>query len=133
MQDALDKEIAQLGHQNVSLRKVAERHWQRSYMVVMAMTDCHCVNLLLLNELERWQRLPTLSLRMDTSVHQQPMPFHLEEPRGCANVAIGIQVRYPHVRWGISIPSGGRGEQPFFYNIKTELGNLLLRVPEPRR
>ena len=46
MQHALDQEVAQLGHQDMGLGKVAQRHGQRPDMVVMAMGDSDCVHLL---------------------------------------------------------------------------------------
>src|ERR1043166_5537445 len=96
VQDTLDEEVAQLTHQNVSLGKVAQSHWQRTDVIVMTMGDGNRVNLLVFYNIEQRHTAAAFPFRMRARVHQQTMALHVHEPRSRADVAVGIEVDDSH-------------------------------------
>ena len=96
VEHALDQEVAQLGHQDMGLGKVAQGNRQRPDMVVMAMGDGDGVHLFLLDQVIARQGAPAFEPGMGAGIHQQPMPLHLDEPGGGADVRVGVEVEDLH-------------------------------------
>ena len=96
VEHALDQEVAQLGHQDMGLGKVAQGHGQRPDMIVMAMGDGDGVHLFLLDQIITRQGGPAFEPGMRAGIHQQPMPLHLDEPGGGADVGVRVEVEDLH-------------------------------------
>ena len=100
VQDPLDEEVAQLGHQHVRLGKMAQRDRQRADVVVVAMRDGDGVHLLVLDSLNCGKPGAAFAFGVHAGVHQQAVAFDFDEPGAGADVGVRIQIDDPHkFRW----------------------------------
>ena len=96
VQDTLDQEVAELGHQHVRLRKMANGDRQAADVIVMTMRDRDGIHVLLADQVIHGQGFPALPFGMNAGVHEQPMTFEFDEPRRSADIRIRIEVDDPH-------------------------------------
>jgi hypothetical protein len=80
VQDALDNEVTEVGHEHVRFREVAQGHRQRTDVIVMAMRNGNRVQLFVFYQLVQRQTAASLALRMRPRVHQQTMALDFQEP-----------------------------------------------------
>ena len=96
VQHAFDEEVAQFGHQDVRLGKMAQHDRQRTDMVVMTMSDSDGVEFLFRDQFVERQTFAALALGVSAGVQQHPMPFDFDEPGAGADVRSGIEVEDSH-------------------------------------
>ena len=96
MQDALDQEVAQFGHQDVRLGKLAQRNRQGPDMVVVAMSEDDGLGLLFANQVVLRQALPAFAFGVCAGVHEQAVAFHFEKPSAGADVRSRIEIDDSH-------------------------------------
>lgn len=96
VEDALDQEIAELGHEDVSTGPMAESDREGADVVVMAMSDDDGVDLLLLNEVEHGKTFAAFAFWMHAGIHQHSVTFQIDKPGAGADVGVRIQIDNPH-------------------------------------
>jgi hypothetical protein len=97
VQDALDDEIAQLRHQDVGGREMAECHWERADMIMMTVGDGDGVDSAWFNQGVERQAAPAFAFGMDPGVQQKPVSLDLHKPCACPDLVGRIEIRDMHV------------------------------------
>ena len=96
-----DKKIAQLGHQHVCFGEMAQRHGERTDVVMMTMSDSDGVQLFFCDELVKWQAVTAFVFGMRAGVHEQPVAFDFHKPGAGADVVSGVEVNDAHKSFGV--------------------------------